>query len=103
VALRNDLAQALLDGDPLAARRIADTLLAEFGADPVLAPAAALTEHQHWRQSLAAEGRLDVTTLLDARHRLDGPGAASAACCIPAPTACALSLASMTASAMPVL
>lgn len=79
VALRNDLAQALLDGDPLAARRIADTLQSEFGADPVLAPAAALIEHQHWRQSLAAEGHLDVTTLLDARRRLDGPVAASAA------------------------
>jgi len=78
VALRNDLARALLDGDPLAARRIADTLQAEFGADPVLAPAAALIEHQHWRQSLAAEGRLDVTAILDARHRLDGLVAASA-------------------------
>jgi hypothetical protein len=79
VALRNDLAQALLGGDPLAARRIADTLQAEFGADPVLVPAAALIEHQHWRQSLAEEGRLDVTAVLDARRRLDGPVAASAA------------------------
>jgi len=78
VALRNDLAHALLDGDPLAARRIADTLQTAFGADPVLAPAEALIEHQHWRQSLAAEGRLDVTTLLDARHRLDGPLALAA-------------------------
>lgn len=78
VALRNDLAQALLDGDPLASRRIADTLQAEFGADPVLASAAALIEHQHWRQSLAAEGHLDVTTVLDARHRLDGPIALAA-------------------------
>lgn len=78
VALRNDLAQALLDGDPLAARRIADTLQAEFGADPVLAPAAALIEHQNWRQSLASPGRLDVATVLDARRRLDGPVAATA-------------------------
>jgi hypothetical protein len=79
VALRNDLAQALLDGDPLAARRIANTLQAEFGADPVLAPAAALIEHQHWQLSLGAQGLLDVTTLLGARQRLDGPVAAAAA------------------------
>jgi hypothetical protein len=89
VALRNDLVQALLDGDPLAARRIADTLRAEFGADPVLAPAAALIEHQQWRQSLPAEGRLDVTTLMDARHRLDGPVAAAAAAVFGAPGALA--------------
>jgi hypothetical protein len=78
VALRNDLAQALLDGDPVAARRIANTLQAEFGADPALAPAAALIEHQHWRQSLAANGHLDVATVLDAGHRLDGPVAPAA-------------------------
>ena len=78
VALRNDLAQALLDGDPLAARRIADTLQAEFGADPVLAPAAALIEHQHWRQSLAASGPLDVATVLDTCHRLESTVALAA-------------------------
>lgn len=78
VALRNDLAQALLDGDPLAARRIADTLQAEFGADPVLAPAAALIEHQNWRQSLAADAPLDVRTVLDACHRIDGAVAVAA-------------------------
>ena len=78
VALRNDLAQALLDGDPVAARRIADSLQAEFGHDPVLAPAAALIEYHHWRQSLAADGHLDVATVLDARHRLDGPVATAA-------------------------
>lgn len=78
VALRNDLAQALLGGDPVAARSIANTLQAEFGADPVLAPAATLIEHQHWRQSLAANGRLDVATVLDARHRLDGSVAPAA-------------------------
>ncbi len=79
VALRNDLAQALLDGDPQAARRIADTLQAEFGADPVLAPAAALIELQRWQQSLASDGRLDLNALLDARRRLDGPAAVAAA------------------------
>jgi hypothetical protein len=78
VALRNDLAQSLLDGDPVTARRIADTLRAEFGADPVLAPAAVLIEHQHWQQSLAPPGRLEVATVLDARHCLDGPVAAAA-------------------------
>jgi hypothetical protein len=78
VALRNDLAQALLDGDPVAARRIADTLQAEFGADPVLAPAAALIEHQNWRQSLAADCHLEVATVLDTRLRLDGPVAVAA-------------------------
>ncbi len=45
VALRNDLAQALLDGDPAAAQRIANTLQAEFDADTVLALATALIEH----------------------------------------------------------
>ncbi|MDP1901553.1 MAG: hypothetical protein Q8K96_14025 [Rubrivivax sp.] len=78
VALRNDLAQALLDGDQVTARSIANTLQAEFGADPVLAPAAALIEHHHWRQSLDANGHLDVATVLDARHRLDGPVAPAA-------------------------
>lgn len=78
VALRNDLAQALLGGDPAAARRIADMLQAEFGADPVLTPAAALIEHQHWRRSLATPGRLEVATVLDARRRLDGPVATAA-------------------------
>ena len=78
VALRNDLAQALLDGDPVAAQRIADTLQAEFSADPVLAPAAVLVEHLQWQQSMATRGRLEVATVLDARHRLDGPVAAAA-------------------------
>ncbi len=78
VALRNDLAQALLDGDPVAARRIVDTSQAEFGADPVLAPAAALIAHHHWRQSLAADGHFDVAAVLDARRRLDGPVAEAA-------------------------
>jgi hypothetical protein len=78
VALRNDLAQALLDGDLDAARRIADTLLAEFGGDPLLAPAAELIGHLRWRQSLAADGRLDVATVLAARQRLDDAVAVAA-------------------------
>ena len=87
VALRNDLAQALLGGDPVAAQGIAARLQAEFGADPVLAPAATLIEHQRWRQSLAAESPLDVARVLDARHRLDGPVARAAAAAFGAPEA----------------
>ena len=71
VALRNDMAQALLDGDPLAAKRIADTLLAEFGTDPVLAPGAVLVAFQHWQHAAAAQGPLDVATVLDTQHRLE--------------------------------
>jgi hypothetical protein len=79
VALRNDLAQALFDSDSPAALRIANTLQVEFGADRMLAPAEALIEHLHWRQSLAANGHFDAATVLDARHRLDGAVAPAAA------------------------
>ena len=78
LALRNDLAQALLDGDTFAALRIANTLQTEFAGDRMLAPAAKLIQHHHWRQSLAANGHLDVATVLDARHRLDGTVALAA-------------------------
>jgi hypothetical protein len=79
VALRNDLAQAVLDAKPTAARCIADTLKAEFGADHVLAPADALIEHLHWRESLAATGdKLEVATILGARRRIDDSVAAAA-------------------------
>ena len=78
VALRNDLSQALLEGDPVAARRIADTLQAAFGVDPVLVPAAALIDHLHWRQSLATPGRAGAATVLRARRRLDDTIAAAA-------------------------
>ena len=37
LALRNDLAQALLDGDTFAALRIANTLQTEFAGDRMLA------------------------------------------------------------------
>ena len=79
VALRNDLAQALFDSDAPAALRIANTLQVEFGADRMLAPAEALIEHLHWRQSLAANGHFDAATVLGARHRLDGAVAPAAA------------------------
>ena len=78
VTLRNDLAQALLDDSPAAAQRVAETLRAEFGADPVLAPAAVLIEHLIRRQSLATPGGLDLAAVLDARRRLDGAVAAAA-------------------------
>lgn len=78
VALRNDLVQALLQGDAAAAQRIADTLRAEFDLDSVLAPAAALIQHQRWRDSLPTPGHLDAATVLDARHRLDQALAAAA-------------------------
>lgn len=78
VGLRNDLAQALLDGDPVAAQRSADTLQAEFGADTVLPPAALLIENLHWRQSLAADSSLEATQVLHARQHLEGPVTAAA-------------------------
>ena len=79
VALRNDLAQALFDSDSPAALRIANTLQVEFGADRMLAPAKALIEHLHGRQSLAANGHPDLATVLEARQRLDGAVAPAAA------------------------
>jgi hypothetical protein len=78
VTLRNDLAQSLLDDSPAAAQGVAETLRTEFGADPVLAPAAVLIEHLQWRQSLAPPGSLDLAAVLDARRRLDGAVAAAA-------------------------
>lgn len=78
VALRNDLAQALLDGRPATAQGVAAALRAEFGTDPALAPAAVLVEHLQWRQSLGTPPRCGVAEVLDARHRLDGPVAAAA-------------------------
>ena len=78
VELRNDLAQALLDSDPDAALQVADTLAAEFAADPVLAPAATMVEHLRWRLALPADARLDVAALLGALKRLDGPVAKAA-------------------------
>lgn len=78
VALRNELAQALIDGDLAAAQRVATALAAEFGSDPVLAPAAVLIDHGHWQQSLAADGRLEVAAVLDARRRLDDAVASAA-------------------------
>jgi hypothetical protein len=69
--LRNDLARAVIDGDAVAAQRIADALEAEFGADPMLAPAARLIEFLRWQQAHAAAGRLDVASVLEARRAID--------------------------------
>jgi hypothetical protein len=78
LALRNDIAQALLGGDVQAAQRSADALQAEFGSDPVLAPAAVLIEHLRWQQSVAPSGSADVAEVLAMSGRLDGSIAAAA-------------------------
>jgi hypothetical protein len=78
LALRNDMAQALLHGDVQTAQRTADALQAEFGSDPVLAPAALLIEHLRGQQSAAPGGHSDVAEVLDLRGRLDGAIAAAA-------------------------
>lgn len=47
--------------------------------------AQALIEHQNWRQTLAANAPLDVATVLDTCHRLDGAvvEAGVASCLLP--------------------
>jgi hypothetical protein len=77
-ALRNDIAQALLRGDLLAAQRSADALHAGFGSDPMLAPAAVLIEHLRCQQSVAPGESADVAEVLDMRGRLDGSIATAA-------------------------
>jgi hypothetical protein len=77
-ALHNDSAQALLRGNLQAAQRSACALQAEFGGDPVLAPAAVLIEHLSWQQSVAPGGSADVAEVLDLRGRLDGAIAVAA-------------------------
>lgn len=72
VVLRNDLAQALLDGDCDRAQAIADTLAAEFGSDPALAPGRELLAHLRWRQASAGAPRLDLDALQAARAHLAG-------------------------------
>ncbi|HSW04918.1 MAG TPA: hypothetical protein VLK61_10080, partial [Aquabacterium sp.] len=79
LALRNDIAQAVLHGELPAAQRSAATLQAEFGGDAVLAPAAVLIEHLAWQQSTAAGGGADVAEVLGLRGRLEGEIAAAAA------------------------
>jgi hypothetical protein len=78
VALRNDLAQALLDADVSGARRAAAALQSAFPGDAVRAPAALLIEHLQAAQGPGAAQRLEATAVLDARKRLDGPLAAAA-------------------------
>jgi hypothetical protein len=78
VALRNDLAQALLDADMSGALRAAAALQAAFPGDAALAPAALLIEHLQAAQGPGASQRLEATAVLDARSRLDGPLAAGA-------------------------
>jgi hypothetical protein len=78
VGLRNDLAQAMLAADPVAARRIADMLQGEFGNDRVLAPAGTLIQYLEWRRPLSVPGHLEVAAVLDTHRRLEGPLAAAA-------------------------
>lgn len=78
VALRNDLAHALFVGDTVAARQIAGTLRSEFGTDAVLAPAAQMIEYLDLRQSLPANGHLDVVAVRDTSQRLDNAVAPAA-------------------------
>lgn len=83
VGLRNDLAQALLDGDGFTAQRVARELRAACGDGAVLASAAVLIEHLQAQQAADAPGasgsRLDAQAVLDARRHLDGPVTAAAA------------------------
>lgn len=72
VALRNDLARALLDGDADQAQHRADALRAEFGTDPVLAPAAELIEHLRRRRSQPESEHFDVAEVLGASTQLGG-------------------------------
>lgn len=79
VGLRNDLAQALLGGEPDKAQSLADALAAGWGDDPVLPPASLLIDHLRWQQACVAPGRMDLATLRQARSRLEGPMAVAAA------------------------
>jgi hypothetical protein len=78
VALRNDLAQSLLDADVPGALRAAAALQAAFPGDAALAPAALLIEHLQVAQGAQAAQRLDAAAVLAARSHLDGPLAAAA-------------------------
>lgn len=71
VALRNDLAQALIACEPAAARRAADTLASEFGADPVLTPATRMIDHLLWQQAQAEGSGLGTAEVRDVRQQLD--------------------------------
>lgn len=83
VGLRNDLAQALLDGDGFTAQRVARDLRPACADGAVLASAAVLIEHLQAQLAADAPGasvrRLDAQAVLDARRRLDGPVTAAAA------------------------
>jgi hypothetical protein len=67
VALRNDLAVALLRGDAPAARRVADELARDFGGDPVLEPAATLIEELERRSRTPADACLDAARIVGLR------------------------------------
>jgi len=69
-ALRNDLAEALLQGDVAAAERAAQALQDDFGGDSVLAPAATLLARLRWQQAQPQAGRLAITELRLAAQQL---------------------------------
>jgi hypothetical protein len=71
LALRNDIAQALLRGDLQAAEDSAATLRAEFGDDPALAPAALLIELLRGQAAAAPDALPDVAAVLERRQRIE--------------------------------
>lgn len=101
VSLRNDLAQALLEGDHAAAQRIAQALQAEFGADAVLA----LPDVQLHRIVDQFEACMDLTAPEahpPGDHRAEGTGGTSDWAWLPAFTLLAQpSLASTLSPANP--
>lgn len=70
-AQRNDLAQALLRDDWLAAQRVAGRLRAEFGADPALPRASLLIEHLRDREAAAPASVPDAAAVLELRQRIE--------------------------------
>jgi hypothetical protein len=78
LALRNDIAHALLHGELQAARQGAATLQAEFDSDAVLAPAAILIDHLAGQGPPAPGSSPDAAEVLRLRSRLEGEIAAAA-------------------------
>lgn len=71
LALRNDIAQALLRGDLQAAEDSTATLRAEFGTDPALASAGLLIEHLRSQAAAAPAPFPDVATVLERREYIE--------------------------------
>jgi hypothetical protein len=71
LALRNDIAQALLHGDWRAAQQGVDALRAEFGDAPALAPATRLIEHLRWQEAASSPLVVDACVVLELRQRIE--------------------------------